>query len=73
MRTSAPFCITIPDGYERPPLCEKKSPFTPATVTTAETLCSSWVTVSRGPVTVPAPSTGPIDVRPVGAGAVITE
>ena len=73
-RTSAPFAITIPDGYERPPLCEKKSPLTPATVTTADTLRSSCVSVSAraGDGSRP-PSTGPIAVTPVGAGAVITE
>src|SRR5262249_39790322 len=72
-RTSAPCYITTPEGYGRPPLCEKKSPLTPATVTIDETLLSSWVNVSRGPVTVPAPRTGPMVVSPVGAGAVMTE
>ena len=63
----------MPVGNERAPLSVKKSPLTPATVSIAETLRSSWVSVSRGPVIVPAPSTGPIAVSPVGGGAVITE
>ena len=68
--SSTPPIITIPSGTAFAPL--KKSPFTPAATAFPETDSSSCVIVWRGPVTVPPPRTGPIVVRPTGAGAVIT-